>query len=128
MAKQKVTKAKAASKAMKPEDGENGMGLSAEEMQDWMVVQEELVDQGYGPEDVQRELLRKHPSAKERAGSGLMASARTSLNKEVKWKHVVYLAVGVIGFIGLLKLIGMAFNINIPALHIATASDIDLDI
>jgi len=129
MTKQKETKRKAAPKTVEPEeDGGNDMGLSSAEMQEWLEVQEQLIDKGYGPEDVQRELLKKNPKAEAKAGSGLMASARTTLAKPVTWKHVVYMAVGIIGFIGLLKLVGMAFDVNIPMLHTASGRDVDMDI
>jgi hypothetical protein len=131
MAKQKETTKKkktAPKKAEEPEDGGNDMGLSTDEMQQWLDVQQQLQDKGYGPEDVERELLKRQPKAGERAGAGLMASARTAWNAEIRLKHVIYGVVAVVGFIGFMKIIAMAFNWHIPILNNVIPTEDDLDI
>lgn len=135
MAEKQKEKKKAAPKKKKvepEEDGGNNMGLSSAEMQEWLDVQEKLVDMGYGPEDIERELLKKHPQAGkqagERSGAGLMASARTAWNAEIRLKHVVYGVIAIVGFLGMMKIIGMAFDVDIPLLHTASDTGADMDI
>lgn len=83
----------------------------------WATVCEELEAKGVTPSQVRAEVLKRTSSEQ---STGLFGWASNTVNSPITWKGVLYFALGLIAFAGLLKLVGMAFNINIPLLHTAT--------
>ncbi len=85
---------------------------------EWGMVVAELEAKGVTPADVRKEVLK---ASRKEAGGGLFGWAGEAVNSPITWKGVLYLALGVMVFAGLLKLVGMAFNVNIPIIHTASA-------
>lgn len=94
--------------------------ISKEEEAAWDDTVALLIAQGVKPEDVQNVVMEQQPHVQGRRGAGLMAAARYTLSQPITWADVLVAGLAVVGFIGLLKLIGMAFNVSIPLLHKAT--------
>lgn len=84
---------------------------------EWGHVVAELEAKGVTPGDVRKEVLK----ASRKGGEGIFGWASDAVNSPITWKGVLYLALGVMVFAGFLKLVGMAFGINIPLLHNASA-------
>lgn len=85
---------------------------------EWGHVVAELEAKGITPADVRKEVLK---ASRKEAGGGLFGWASDAVQSPITWKGVLYLALGIMVFAGLLKLVGMAFGINIPLLHNASA-------
>lgn len=89
--------------------------MTQEENKAWADVVIELEAAGVRPSDVRKEILKRKEKSE-----GLFGWAGDAVSQPITWKGVLMLALGVMLFAGLLKLIGMAFNVNVPLLHTAT--------
>ena len=97
--------------------GQTINGISSQEGEAWLDVVEQLKQKGVSPGDVQKLILQHHPHAN--PTEGLIGAARATLNSSIKWKHLFYGVVAVVGVAVVLKLVGMAFDLNIPLIHSA---------
>ena len=86
------------------------------EDQAWIDASQRLRDKGITPDQVMNEFFNSQTHARPQEG-GWMSSAHTAMQEPVSWYSVLKVIGIAIGVIGLLKLVGMAFDIDIPILH-----------
>jgi hypothetical protein len=96
--------------------------LDTEEQAAWLEVCDDLIDAGHTPQSVEKKLLRRTKHTAPDEGGGMLGAAQKTLGQQVTWGSILYGFGIVLGFVGLLKLIGMAFDIDIPILHRSTAT------
>lgn len=84
---------------------------------EWGHVVAELEAKGITPADVRKEVLK---ASRAQSSGGIFGWAGEAVNSPITWRGILYLALGIMLFAGLLKLVGMAFNVNIPLLHSAS--------
>lgn len=93
----------------------NVQPLTPEQVSQWDELATNLHERGIRFEEVNALLMKEYPSV--RYEEGFWEAGGRVMNTHLQLKHVIYGFLGVAAFAGILKLIGMAFNINIPLLH-----------
>ena len=96
-------------------------GIDNMELNEWGNIVDNLRAKGVKPQDVEKLVLQKFPHAAPEQGGGLFGGIRATMNQGVRVKHVLYAVGAVVGTVAILKLIGMAFDVDIPLIHSSAA-------
>ncbi|MCA8938782.1 MAG: hypothetical protein KDB07_03175 [Planctomycetes bacterium] len=96
--------------------------LSADEKTAWAELVVELERKGVKPSEA-RQVMMKEASSRGAARHSFFSAEGfgQAVGSAVTWKQVLVIGLTVIGFVVVLKLIGMAFDVNVPLLHSASA-------
>lgn len=112
----------------------NAQAASIEEMgqaekKAWAELVVQLERKGVKPSDAKKVMLkeaakrglRQEEDGEEQDSIFTSRGFGRAVNSAVTWKQVLMIGIGTLLFLGVLKLIGMAFDVSIPYLHTASA-------